>query len=126
MVLLLLTNISIILIVFLLLSFINKYLELEKFDSKKKIITSIVILLLVNFIYYFDSYYQEDIIISLNLIILGTDFLFILTNFFLLIFKRKRGYFIRTFIFSATIFYNNGICITWTTSWIKEKNKLWK
>mgnify|MGYP003184401881 FL=1 len=94
MVLLLLTNISIILIVFLLLSFINKYLELEKFDSKKKIITSIVILLLVNFIYYFDSYYQEDIIISLNLIILGTDFLFILTNFFLLIFKRKRGYFI--------------------------------
>ena len=94
MVLLLLTNISIILIVFLLLSFINEHLGFEKFPSKRKMITAIIILLIANFIYFFDDYHQEDLIISLNLIILGIDFLFILTNFFLLIFKRKGFYFI--------------------------------
>ena len=94
MTLLLLTSISIILIVFLVLSFINEHLGFEKFNLKSKITTSIIILLIVNLIYFFDSYHEDDIIISLNLVILGIDFLFILTNFFLLIFKRKGFYFI--------------------------------
>ena len=92
--LIILTSISIILIVFLVLSFINEHLNVEKFPSKTKMVTAIVILLIINFIYFFDSYHQEDIIISFNLIILGIDILFILTNFFLLIFKRKGLYFI--------------------------------
>jgi len=83
-----------ILIVFLILSFINEHFNVEKFPSKTKMITAIVILLIVNLIYFLDDYHQEDIIISLNLVILGIDFLFILTNFFLLIFKRKGFYFI--------------------------------
>ncbi|MHB9337437.1 hypothetical protein ACW0TN_02195 [Fusobacterium pseudoperiodonticum] len=94
MTLLLLTNFSTILIVFLILSFINEHFNVEKFPSKTKMITTIVILSIVNLIYFFDDYHQEDIIISLNLVILGIDFLFILTNFFLLIFKRKGFYFI--------------------------------
>jgi len=92
--LIILTSISIILIVFLVLSFINEHFNVEKFPSKTKMITTIVILSIVNLIYFFDDYHQEDIIISLNLVILGIDFLFILTNFFLLIFKRKGLYFI--------------------------------
>ena len=92
MTLLLLTNFSTILIVFLILSFINEHLNVEKFPSKTKMITAIVILLIVNLIYFFDDYHQEDIIISLNLVILGIDILFILTNFFSLIFKRKGFY----------------------------------
>ena len=84
MTLLLLTNFSTILIVFLILSFINEHFNVEKFPSKTKMITTIVILSIVNLIYFFDDYHQEDIIISLNLVILGIDFLFILTNFFLL------------------------------------------
>ena len=94
MTLLLLTNFSTILIMFLILSFINEHFNVEKFPSKTKMITAIVILLIVNLIYFLDDYHQEDIIISLNLVILGIDFLFILTNFFLLIFKRKGFYFI--------------------------------
>ena len=88
------TSLSIILIIFLVLSFINEHFNVEKFPSKTKMITTIVILSIVNLIYFFDDYHQEDIIISLNLVILGIDFLFILTNFFLLIFKRKGFYFI--------------------------------
>jgi len=90
--LIILTNISIILVVFLILSFINEHLGFEKFNLKSKITTSIIILLIVNFIYFFDSYHGDDIILSSNIIIVGIDILFILTNFFSLIFKRKGFY----------------------------------
>ena len=91
---LILTNISIILLILLLSSFINEHTGVQKIKSKKRKYTIYTVLLIVNFIYFFDDYHQEDIIISLNLVILGIDFLFILTNFFLLIFKRKGFYFI--------------------------------
>ena len=90
--LIILTNVSIILILFLLLSSINEHLGFEKFSLKKKKLIISVVLLVVNFIYFFDSYHEEEIIISFNLIILGIDILFILTNFFSLIFKRKGFY----------------------------------
>ena len=51
--LIILTSISIILIVFLVLSFINEHLGFEKFNLKNKITTSIIILLIVNLIYFF-------------------------------------------------------------------------
>jgi len=106
--LIILTNISIILILFLLLSFINEHLEFEKFSLKKKKLIISVVLLVVNFIYFFDSYHEEEIIISFNLIILGIDILFILVNFFLLIFKRKGFYFI--FILLAFLFLIPSSC----------------
>ena len=67
MALLLLTNFSTILIVFLVLSFINEHLGFEKFILKSKITTSIIILLIVNLIYFFDSYHEDDIILSSNI-----------------------------------------------------------
>ena len=90
--LIILTSISTILIVFLVLSFINEHLGFEKFNLKSKITTSIIILLIVNLIYFFDSYNEDETLLSSNLIILGIDILFILTNFFSLIFKRKGFY----------------------------------
>ena len=48
--------------------------------------------MIVNFIYFFDSYNEDDIILSSNLVIVEIDILFILVNFFLLIFKRKGFY----------------------------------
>ena len=92
--LIILTSISIILIVFLVLSFINEHLGFEKFNLKIKITTSIIILLIVNLIYFFDSYHEDDIILSSNIIIVGIDILFVLTNFFFLIFNIKGFYFI--------------------------------
>ena len=68
--------------------------DFTKFNLKNKITTSIIILLIVNLIYFFDSYHEDDIILSSNIIIVGIDILFVLTNFFLLIFKRKGFYFI--------------------------------
>ena len=46
--LIILTNVSIILILFLLLSFINKHLGFEKFSLKKKKLIISVVLLVVN------------------------------------------------------------------------------
>ena len=106
--LIILTNVSIILILFLLLSSINEHLGFEKFSLKKKKLIISVVLLVVNFIYFFDSYHEEEIIISFNLIILGIDILFILANFFLLIFKRKGFYFI--FILLAFLFLIPSSC----------------
>ena len=90
--LLLLTNISIILLILLLSSFINEHTGVQKIKSKKRKYTIYTVLLIVNFIYFFDSYNEDETLLSSNLIILGIDILFILTNFFSLIFKRKGFY----------------------------------
>ena len=74
--LIILTSISIILIVFLVLSFINEHLGLEKFNLKSKITTSIIILLIVNLIYFLIVIMKIDIILSSNIIIVGIDILF--------------------------------------------------
>ena len=89
---LILTNISIILLILLLSSFINEHTGVQKINSKKRKYTTYTVLLIVNFIYFFDSYNEDETLLSSNLIILGIDILFILTNFFSLIFKRKGFY----------------------------------
>ena len=90
--LIILTNISIILLILLLSSFINEYTGVQKIKSKKRKYTIYTVLVIVNFIYFFDSYNEDETLLSSNLIILGIDILFILTNFFSLIFKRKGFY----------------------------------
>ena len=91
---LILTNISIILLILLLSSFINEHTGVQKIKSKKRKYTIYTVLLIVNFIYFFDSYNEDETLLSSNLIIVGIDVLFVLTNFFFLIFKRKGFYFI--------------------------------
>ena len=89
---LILTNISIILLILLLSSFINEHTGAQKINSKKRKYTIYTVLLIVNFIYFFDSYNEDEIVLSSNFVIVGIDILFILTNFFLLIFKKKGFY----------------------------------
>ena len=58
---LILTNISIILLILLLSSFINEHTGVQKIKSKKRKYTIYTVLLIVNFIYFFFDFYFHNL-----------------------------------------------------------------
>ena len=88
--LIILTNISIILSLYLILIFINK-LEEEKELSLKTIIVTIIILFIVNCAYYLAEH-KSSLLFHFNIFIIVAYIILIITGLFLAISKSKTSY----------------------------------
>ena len=89
--LIILTNISIILSLYLILIFINKLEEEKELSSKTIIVTIVVILFIVNCVYYLVEY-KSSFLFHLNIFIIVAYIILIITGLFLTISKSKTSY----------------------------------
>ena len=89
--LIILTNISIILSLYLILIFINKLAEEKELSLKTIIVTIVIILFIVNCIYYLVEH-KSSFLFHLNIFIIVAYIILIITGLFLAISKRKTAY----------------------------------
>ncbi|WP_454944331.1 hypothetical protein [Fusobacterium hwasookii] len=89
--LIILTNISIILSLYLILIFINKLAEEKELSLKTIIVTIVIILFIVNCIYYLVEH-KSSFLFHLNIFIIVAYIILIITGLFLVIYKRKTSY----------------------------------
>ena len=89
--LIILTNISIILSLYLILIFINKLEEEKELSSKTIIVTIVIILFIVNCVYYLVEH-KSSFLFHLNIFIIVAYIILIITGLFLAISKSKTSY----------------------------------
>ena len=89
--LIILTNISIILSLYLILIFINKLEEEKELSSKTIIVTIVIILFIVNCVYYLVEH-KSIFLFHLNIFIIVAYIILIITGLFLAISKSKTSY----------------------------------
>ena len=89
--LIILTNVSIILSLYLILIFINKLEEEKELSSKTTIVTIVIILFIVNCVYYLVEY-KSSFLFHLNIFIIVAYIILIITGLFLTISKSKTSY----------------------------------